>query len=134
MNPMTLRKITYGMFIVSSSHDGKMNGQIANTVFQISAQPPTIAISISKQNLTHEIISASGIYTVSILSEEAPLAFIGNFGFKSGRTIDKFKNTVYQTGITGAPIVLDYTVGYLEAKVLSTVDVITHTVFIGSII
>ncbi|MEW6026370.1 MAG: rubredoxin [Planctomycetota bacterium] len=130
----TLWKISYGMYVVSSQKDGKFNGQIANTVFQITSEPPTIAVSICKTNLTHEYISASKVFTVSILSQEAPIQFIGTFGFKCGRNIDKFKDVKYKTGVTAVPIVLDYSVGHLEAEVINSVDVGTHTVFIGKVI
>lgn len=134
MDLLTLRKIHYGMFIVSSAHEGARNGQIANTVFQISAEPPTLAISINKINYTHELISAAQAFSVSVLGESAPMPFIGTFGFKSGRAIDKFRDVTVRAGITGAPIVLDHAVGYFEAKVIRTVDVITHTLFIGEIV
>ena len=76
--------VSYGIYVVSSMKDGKPNGQIANTVFQITPDPPTLAVSINKQNLTWEYIKASGVFTVSILSTETPLSFIGMFGFRSG--------------------------------------------------
>jgi len=87
MNPKALWQISYGIYIVSSKKDGKLNGQIANTVFQITSVPATIAVSINKKNLSHECISDSKVFTVSILSEQAPMSFIGTFGFKCGRTL-----------------------------------------------
>ena len=134
MNTKALWKISYGIYIVSSRKDNKFNGQIANTVFQITSEPPTIAVSICKTNLTHEYITASKIFTASILSQEAPMQFIGNFGFKCGRNIDKFKDIKYKAGVTGAPIVLDYSIGYLEAEVISAMDVGTHTIFVGQVV
>ena len=38
--------LSYGMYIVSSGFNGKQNGQVANTVFQITAEPPRIAVSM----------------------------------------------------------------------------------------
>lgn len=138
MNPKVLYKISYGVYIVSSKLDSdgntKFNGQIANTVFQTTAEPQTIAVCINKQNLTYEFIQKSKIFSVSILSQEAPIQLIGQFGFKSGREIDKFKGVNYKTVITGAPLVLDNTVGYLEAEVVNTLDIGTHTLFIGKIV
>jgi flavin reductase (DIM6/NTAB) family NADH-FMN oxidoreductase RutF/rubredoxin len=130
----TLCKLSYGMYIIGAQKDGKLNGQIANTVFQVSAEPPMVAVSIHKQNLTHEFIEASKAFTVSILSKEAPMKFIGLFGFRSGRDIDKFKDITHKIGVTGAPIVLDYAVGCFEVEVLRGVDVGTHTVFIGQVV
>ena len=91
-------------------------------------------MSINKENLTHEFISASKIFSASILTQDTDMKFIGNFGFKSGRDIDKFKDVNYKQGITGVPIVLDNSAGYLEAEVINSIDVGTHTVFIGKVV
>ena len=134
MDRKALHKISYGLYIISSKNNEKYNGQIANAVFQVTAEPPTIAVSINKKNLTHEYIEKSKVFTISILSVEAPLTFIGKFGFKSGRDIDKFKDTNYEIGKTKAPIVKDYTIGCIEGKVINKIDVGTHTVFIADIV
>jgi len=127
-------KISYGLYIIASKKDKKFNGQIANTVFQLTSEPIKIAVSINKQNLTHEFIKQSRIFSVSILSKETPMKFIGHFGFKSGREVDKFKDINYKLGINGAPIVLDNCLGYLEAKVINEIDIGTHTLFIGEVV
>jgi flavin reductase (DIM6/NTAB) family NADH-FMN oxidoreductase RutF/rubredoxin len=134
MDPKALYKISYGMYVVCSRKDEKINGQIANTVFQITSEPATIAVSINKQNFTHECITASGVFTVSVLSTEAPMEFIGNFGFKCGRDFDKFKNCKFRLGKTGAPIVTDYALAFIEAEVVGAFDAGTHTIFAGKII
>jgi len=131
MNPKTLHKISYGLYVICSKKGKKINGQIANALFQVTAEPPTIAVSINKKNLTHEFIENSKVFTVSVLSESAPLQFIGAFGFKSGRDTDKFKEVRYKLGKTQTPIVLDNILAYVEVKVIDKIDVGTHTIFIG---
>lgn len=133
MNPATFRKITYGLYIVCSKKGDKLNGQIANTVFQVANEPQTVAVSINKRNLTHEFIKESKVFTVSILSKDTPMKFIGLFGFKSGRDINKFDGVNHKTGATGAPVVLENSLGYLEAQVINSVDAGTHTVFLGKV-
>jgi len=133
MNVKALHKLGYGLYIVCSRKDSKVNGQIANTVFQVTSDPPTIAVSINKNNLTHELIKGSKVLTVSVVSQDAPLSLIGHFGFKSGREIDKLEDTNYKTGDTNVPIITDNTVAYLEARVIKEVDVGTHTIFIGEL-
>ena len=118
MNLKALYGISYGLYVVSSKKEERFNGQIANTVFQITSEPPRIAVSINKQNFTHEFIKESNVFTVSVLSKDTPLRFIGNFGFRSGRDVDKFKEVKYKVGVTGAPIVLDHTNAYMEAEVV----------------
>jgi len=108
-DPRTLWNISYGFYVVTShSADGKLNGQIANSVFQVTAEPPQIAAAINKGNLTHRYIEESGVFTVSVLAQEVPIAFIGLFGFSSGRDVDKLSQVNYKTSTIGAPIVLDY--------------------------
>ena len=129
----SLFNLSYGMCIVSSKMGVDFNGCIVNTVFQVTPEPPMVAVSINRENLTHEYIAESGVFTISILAEVAPMEFIGRFGFKSGRDMDKFQDVNYKTGIVGAPIILDNTVGFLEAEVTGVIDVETHTLFIGRI-
>jgi flavin reductase (DIM6/NTAB) family NADH-FMN oxidoreductase RutF/rubredoxin len=134
MDPKALYKIGYGMYIVGAKKADKNNAQIANTVFQITSEPPTIAVSINKKNLTWEYITHSKAFSVSVLVQETPLSFVGQFGFKSGRETDKLAGVNSKTGQTGSPVILDNTVSYLEAKVIQMVDAGTHTIFIGEVV
>ncbi len=130
----SLFNLSYGMCIVSSKRNGKINGCIVNTVFQLTPEPPVIAISVSRENLTYEYIAESTVFVVSILAEKTPLEFMGRFGYRSGRDFDKFQKVNYKIGMTGPPIVLDNTVGFIEAEVTEAIDVETHTLFIGRVI
>jgi len=134
MNTNALYKISYGVYVVCSFDGDKINGQIANTVFQVASEPPTIAVSINKSNLTHDYIKKSRVFTASILCQDTPLSFIGNFGFKSGRDINKFEGIDYKTGTTGAPVVTDHATAYMEVRVTKELDVGTHTMFIGELV
>ena len=134
MDTKALYKLSYGLYVVGSVKDNKFNAQIANTVFQVTSEPITVGVSINRQNLTWEYIKDSRVFSVSILCQETSLSFIGNFGFKSGRDIDKFKGINYKVDDTGAPIVLDNAVAYLEVRVIKEIDVGTHTIFIGEVV
>ena len=134
MDLKALYKLGYGMYVIGSYNGDKLNAQIANTVFQITSEPPTVAVSINQNNLTHEYIKANQVFTASILCQETPLAYIGGFGFKSGRDVDKLANVNYRTGQTKAPVILDHATAYLEAEVIQEIDVGTHTIFIGELV
>ncbi len=134
MNHKALHKLGYGMYVIGSRKGDRLNGQIANTVFQITAEPPAIAVSINKNNLSHEFIKESKVFTASVLCQDTPLSFIGHFGFKSGRDINKLEGINYKIGETRAPVVIDNAVAYLEAEVTQEVDVGTHTIFIGKLV
>ncbi|MCS7258033.1 MAG: flavin reductase [candidate division WOR-3 bacterium] len=134
MDLTTLYKISYGMYIIGSRRGQQLNGQVANALIQVTSEPPQVALAINKSNLTHEFIAESKTFTVSILSEETPMSFIGRFGFKSGREINKFEQINYKIGLTEAPVVLDYAIGYLECVVVNSLDCGTHTLFIGKVL
>jgi flavin reductase (DIM6/NTAB) family NADH-FMN oxidoreductase RutF/rubredoxin len=133
MNPKALYVLSYGLYVVASKKGERINGQIANTVFQISSDPPTIAVSINKNNLTREFIQEGKRFTVSILAQDAPLSLIGQFGFKSGREVDKFAGIGYRTTPDGLPYLIDSTLAFIEARVVREVDAGTHIIFIGEI-
>lgn len=134
MNIETFFKITYGLYIVSSGSDEKKTAHISNTVYQVTAEPAQIAICTHKDNLTTEYIKKNNTFAATIIKQEVDLEFIGKYGFKSGRDFDKFDDTNYKIGKTGAPIVLDNAIGYMECEVVQTVDVGTHILFVGKVL
>lgn len=133
MDLNTFYKIPCGMYIVSTSHEGKLNGQIANALVQVTASPPQIAVSLNKQNLTCQLCARSGVFTVSVLDQDAPMTFLGRFGFKSGRDIDKLEGVNHRAGKNGAPIVLDHALAYFEADIVQSIDLGTHLLLIGRV-
>ncbi|MFH1010112.1 MAG: flavin reductase [bacterium] len=134
LNLEALWSVTYGLYVVTSHLDGKSNGQIANTVVQVTAEPVRIAVSISKNNFTHGFIAGSGAFGVSVLDENAPMTFIGLFGFKSGRDIDKLSRVSFKGGVTGCPLVTENALSIFDARVFAQVDAGTHTVFLADVV
>ncbi len=126
------RDLSYGLYIVTSRDGDRLNGQIVNTVIQVTSDPPRVAVIINKQNLTHELISRSGLFGVSVLEESAPMTFLGPFGFRSGRDVDKLSKVQFKIGVTGCPLVLEHALSVLEAQVIDQIDLGTHTIFIGN--
>jgi len=128
------RDLSYGLYIVTSKDGNRLNGQIVNTVIQVTSDPPRVAVIINKKNLTHELISNSQVFASCIIDESVTMKFIGLFGFKSGRDINKFESVKYKIGITGSPMVLEYALSALEARVVSQIDLGTHTIFIADVV
>lgn len=127
-------KISYGLFIVTSFKEEKINGQTGNTVFQITNDPITIALGINKSNLTHEYIQASGMVGVTILGEDGN-DLARRFGYSSGRDKNKFEGLNYAKTDLGVPIVKGG-IAFLEGKILmeKCVDMGTHTLFIAQVV
>ena len=129
-----LFKLTYGMYIASSKKNNRFNGCIVNSVFQLTPDPLMVGMSLNKKSLTNDYITDSNVFGVSILSQNAPMSFIGKFGFRSGRDTNKFEQVNSKIGRTGVPIILDNTICFIEAEVTQTIDLVTHTLFIAKIV
>jgi len=129
-----LFRITYGLFIVSSGDRSHGNGFISNTVFQVTSNPPQFVVCCNKNNFTAGLISKSGAFSVSILEKETASDILGRFGFKSGKDFDKMEGMSIKYGQTDVPIVLNASIAFLECRVVSTVDVGTHLMFVGELI
>jgi len=126
-----LLKVPCGLFVVSSIYEARPNGMINNTVFQITDAPLQIILGMDKRHLTTEYIKQSGIFAVNFL-QLSQLQLVKQFGFKSGREIDKFAGIEWNLGFTGAPI-LKEAVGYFECRVKSNMDVGSHLVFLAEV-
>lgn len=134
INQQALFDMTYGLYVVCTEFGGKRNGQIANTVMQITGEPGIrIATCLNKANYTTELIGKSGLFSASVLEQDVPMTFIGLFGFKCGRDVDKFADISSFPGETGAPIVTDWSLSVIEAKVTQSIDLPTHVLFIGEV-
>lgn len=134
MDITALFKLSYGLYIVSAKSGDKLNGQLINTAMQISAEPPKLMVCLNKNNLTHEMIVQSKVFAVSVLEQDTPMPFIGRFGFKSGRELDKLEQIDYIWGKTGVPLITSHALSVIECRVEGQTDVGTHTIFFGDII
>ncbi|AHF06536.1 flavin reductase [Desulfitobacterium metallireducens] len=127
-----LYKISYGLYIITAQFEEKDNGQCANTCFQITSDPARIAIGINKNNYTHELISKSGYFGVSILDQQGQ-EFARKFGYRSGRDVNKFEGVYTHRGETGV-MLLDDVTATMEARVIGQLDAGTHTLFLADVV
>ena len=133
-NDMTaLFRIGYGLYVVTS-HDGtKDNGLIVNTVTQVTSTPNRVAVCINKQNYSHHIIKQTGVMNVNCLSVDAPFSVFEDFGFRSGRTVDKFEGVETMRSENGLIVLPRYVNAFLSLKVEQYLDLDTHGMFICSV-
>ncbi len=134
INYEALFKVSYGLYVVCSGSKEYGNGYISNTVFQVTSDPPRFATCCNKDNHTAALIRSSGVFSVSVLQQEAGAGTIGTFGYKSGKDTDKLSGMNIRYGETGVPIVLNDAIASLEFRVEETIDVGTHLMFIGKLI
>jgi len=125
--------LSYGLYIIGSKSGDRINAQIANAVFQITADPVRIAVAVNRDELTNQYIRESGYMAIGVLNQSADIPFIGHFGFNSGRDMNKFENIEYFTTSSGCPCPKHNTVACIELEVENTTEVGTHTLFIGKL-
>lgn len=133
MNAKALFQLSYGLYVAASKFDKKMNGCIVNTVMQVTSNPLQIAVAINKENLTCEITQKSKMLSLSVLSETAPFSLFQHFGFQSGKTTDKFVDYPFALTSQELPYLKEHTTAFIDCKVIDTVDLGTHVLFICSV-
>ena len=129
-----MHKLSYGLYIVTTKDGEKANGCIVNTAIQAASTPNQLCICINNANYTHDMVLKTGVFNVSVLSKTAQFLLYQRFGFQSGREVDKFADyTAYQNAENGVPYITEGTNAYLAVKVTQTVDLGSHTMFIGEV-
>ncbi len=128
-----LFNIGYGLYVVTSNDGRKDNGLIVNTVTQVTNTPNRLAVTINKANYSHHIIKQTGIMNINCLTVEAPFSVFENFGFVSGRNVDKFANCEPLRSDNGLVFLPRYINSFMSLKVEQYVDLDTHGMFICSI-
>ena len=128
-----LFNIGYGLYVVTCNDGKKDNGLIVNTVTQVTNIPNRIAVTINKDNYSHHIIKQTGKMNINCLSTDAPFSVFENFGFKSGRTSDKFEEITPLRSDNGLAFLPRYINSFMSLKVEQYVDLDTHGMFICSI-
>ena len=127
-------KLSYGLFVLTARENGKDNGCIINTASQLTSSPNRITIAVNKQNYTHDMILRTGVFNVSVLTEEADFAIFKQFGFASGRDTDKFAGVSYDCRTeNGLRYVPEAANAVISAQVVSAADYGTHTLFVADV-
>ena len=128
-----LFNIGYGLYVITSNDGKKDNGLIVNTVTQVTNTPNRIAVTINKQNYSHHIIKQTGIMNINCLTVDAPFKVFEDFGFRSGRNVDKFADCTPLRSDNGLVFLPRYINSFMSLKVEQYIDLDTHGMFICSV-
>lgn len=133
MDKKAMYKLTYGLFILTAKEGEKDNGCIVNTVTQVTTEPNRITVAVNKKNYTHDMITRTGEFNVSILTEQSKFETYKHWGFQSGADTDKLEAVEYQRADNGIVYMADECNAYISAKVVSATDLGTHTLFLADV-
>ena len=133
MNKNAMFKIGYGLYVLTAKDGEKDCGCVINTAMQATVNPNRILITVNKDSYTHDAILKNKEFNLSILDESSQFATYKNFGFKSSRDTDKFVEVKFARSSNGIVYLTQETNGYISGKVVQTVDLGTHTLFIADV-
>lgn len=134
MDEKAMYKLSYGLFVLTAKDGDKDNGCIINTAIQAASVPNQMSVCVSKANYTCDMITKTGAFTVSVLSQDADFDLFKHFGFQSGKDVNKFESfDACKRGANGIYYITQGTNAYISVKVNQTVDLGSHTMFIGEI-
>lgn len=134
MDKKAMYNLTYGLFVLTTNYNGKDNGCIINTAIQAASEPNQISIAVNKANYTNELIALAGQFTISVISENASFDLFKRFGFQSGRDTDKFDGfKKVARGNNGIFHITEGTNAFFDVTVMKSVDLGSHTLFIGTV-
>ncbi len=134
IDPSAMFKLSYGLFVLTTRDGDKDNGCITNTVMQVTNEVKRIAIAVNKANYTHDMIKKTGVFNVSILTTETPFKVFQQFGFQSGRDVDKFAGFGSEARTAnGLRYVPEYANAVLSGRVVEEHEYDTHTMFVAEV-
>ena len=134
MDNKAMYKLSYGLFVLTTSLNGKDNGCITNTAIQVTTEPNQIAFAVNKANLTHDMLMEAKKFNLSVISEKADFELFKHFGFQSGRDVNKFENfSDFKTAVNDIPYITRGTNALISGWVTDTKDLGTHTLFIATV-
>ena len=134
MDSKTMYKLTYGLFVLTANENGKDNGCIINTGIQVTSEPNRVAFAVNKSNYTHDMITRTKKFTLSIISQDADFELFKHFGFQSGRDVDKFAGfTDCKRGFNDVNYITKGTNGFIAGWVTEAIDLGSHTLFVATV-
>lgn len=126
-------KITYGLYMLTTTDGEKQNGCIVNTVNMLTDNPKRITVFVNKANYSEELLRKTGVFNVSVLTKSAPFELFKQFGFVSGREKDKFEGGRYETSENGLYYLPEHANALISGRVVDAYDYGTHTLFVAEV-
>ena len=126
-------KITYGLYMLTTTDGERQNGCIVNTVNMLTNNPKRITVFVNKANYTEELLRKTGVFNVSVLTKSVPFELFKQFGFVSGRDKDKFEGGRYEVSGNGLYYLPQHANALISGKVVDYYDYGTHTLFVAEV-
>jgi len=127
-----LRLITYGLYVATSRHGEEFAAGTINWVSQSSFTPPLVMAGIKVDSRLHAVIAESGVFAIHIVGKDQK-DFATTFFKGADRQGDKLSGFTFESGSTGAPILID-SPAWFECRVIEKVARGDHTIYVGEVV
>lgn len=134
MDKSALYKLSYGMFIISTADEAGRYGCVVNTLSQVTSSPVAVTVAVNKLNYTAQMMQKTKKFAAVVLTEQAEMDLIAEFGFKTSKTVDKFAKFDCVYDAAGQPYVKDCTAARFSCEVTDVLDAGSHLVFLGKVV
>lgn len=125
--------LSYGLYIIGAKAADRRVGCVVNTFQQVTSSPLQVSVALNKENDTTSVIQESGRFTATCLSQDATMELIGAFGFHHSADRDKFAECTASEDAAGIPYIAEQCVSWFSARVVQTLDLGTHMLFVGEV-
>ncbi|HJC21144.1 MAG TPA: flavin reductase [Candidatus Butyricicoccus avicola] len=135
MDRAILDQFDYGLYLASATAGGKQFGCIVNSLSQVtSASPEKFSLALNQSSATKKAIDQAGVLSITLIGASCPDAILNEFGYKSGRAIDKFSKFETFIDAQGSPYLKEGMVARIAFRVIDKLDAGTHTLYMLEVI
>ncbi|UCG62362.1 MAG: flavin reductase [Candidatus Zixiibacteriota bacterium] len=127
-----LKKLEYGVYVVTMGRGTQGNAFTASWISQISSEPPMVALAVHNKHQSSRLIKENKAFAVNLIGSGQEAVAKTYYGpAESG--YEKLAGTsVKDSPRTGTPL-LPGAIGYLDCLLVDTVQAGNHTLFIGRV-
>ncbi len=134
MDEKVMFKLSYGLFVLTAKSQNKDNGCIINTGIQVTVEPNRVVFAVNNSNFTQEMLQDSDQFALSVLSQDAEFSLFRQFGFQSGREVDKFTEfSDFDRAKNGVAYITRGTNAYIAGEIKQRIALGSHTLFIATV-
>jgi flavin reductase (DIM6/NTAB) family NADH-FMN oxidoreductase RutF len=131
----TLWRLSTGLYLLGTRAGDRRNLMTCNWVTQVATQPKLVAVGVERGAFSHELLAEGRVFAIALLARD-DRAVVRHF--VKPATDDQVAHTLNEvpyldTPITGAPVPRT-AIGWLDCTLNTSVDAISHTLFIGEVV
>jgi flavin reductase (DIM6/NTAB) family NADH-FMN oxidoreductase RutF len=136
LDPELVNKVTWkipnALVLIGSKAGDERNAMTASWVTQLAMEPVLIGVGIDNTAVTHRLITAGGSFSVNLWDADDTRVFV-RYSKPASDDGENLNGRRVRAATTGAPV-FDEALAWIDCEVRHTLDLGTHTLFIGEVV